>query len=93
MMKSKALLIDITKCVGCGACTQACAATNHLPDEEAHELSATHYTVLKDFNDGDVHVRKLLLPSTQNSVIPAPGCWRRLVPIARPRPSVRTSNE
>ena len=71
MMKSKALLVDISKCVGCGECTRACATANHLPEEEAHELSATHYTVLKDYNNGDVHVRRLCMHCSDPTCVSA----------------------
>lgn len=71
MMKSKALLIDITKCVGCGACTQACAAANHLPEEEASDLSATHYTVLKSYNNDEVHVRRLCMHCSDPTCVSA----------------------
>ena len=47
MTKSKALLIDITKCIGCKACVFACKETNHLPEKEDEELASTSYTVVK----------------------------------------------
>lgn len=55
----KSLLIDVTKCVGCGECARACAIANNLPNEESTELSATHYTVVKQF--GDVYIRRLCM--------------------------------
>lgn len=55
----KSLLIDVTKCVGCGECARACARVNHLPEEESNTLSATHYTVIKQI--GDVYVRRLCM--------------------------------
>jgi formate dehydrogenase iron-sulfur subunit len=48
MAKTKALLIDITKCIGCGACSMACKEANGLPEEPEEELSATAYTVVKE---------------------------------------------
>jgi formate dehydrogenase iron-sulfur subunit len=48
MAKTKALLIDITKCIGCGACAMACKEANGLPEEPEEELSATAYTVVKE---------------------------------------------
>jgi formate dehydrogenase iron-sulfur subunit len=61
MLKSKSLLIDVTKCVGCRECSRACADANGLPQEEATELSATHWTVVKGLNDDQVFVRHLCM--------------------------------
>jgi formate dehydrogenase iron-sulfur subunit len=71
MMKSKALLVDITKCVGCGECTRACAVANSLPEEEAHELSATHYTVLQSYKDDQVFVRRLCMHCNEPTCVSA----------------------
>jgi formate dehydrogenase iron-sulfur subunit len=59
MAKPKALLIDITKCIGCQACALACKEANNLPGEEESELSATAYTVVKE--KGDVYYRRLCM--------------------------------
>lgn len=48
MTKPKAILIDITQCIGCEACVYACKEVNNLPDTEEHQLSATAYTVVKE---------------------------------------------
>ncbi len=61
MLKSKSLLIDVTKCVGCRECSRACADANGLPQEEATELSATHWTVVKGLNDDQLFVRHLCM--------------------------------
>ncbi len=61
MLKPKGLLIDVTKCVGCGECARACAEANHLPQEEATELSATHYTVVKSINNDQAFARRLCM--------------------------------
>ena len=61
MMRTRGLLIDVTKCIGCGECTRACATANSLPKEESDELSSTHYTVLKSFNDEQTFVRRLCM--------------------------------
>ena len=55
----KALLIDITQCIGCEACVYACKEANHLPDTEEHKLSATAYTVLKEKDE--VYYRQLCM--------------------------------
>jgi formate dehydrogenase iron-sulfur subunit len=53
MAKPKALLIDITKCIGCQACVYACKEANNLPepDKEETELSPSAYTVVKEKDD------------------------------------------
>jgi len=60
-MTSKGLLIDISKCVGCKECARACADANNLPQEEATELSATHYTVVQSYFDDQTFVRRLCM--------------------------------
>jgi len=57
MIKKKAMLIDITLCVGCNSCQAACKAANGLPESEEKKLSATAYTALEE-HDG-VFVRRL----------------------------------
>src|SRR5215510_3383526 len=50
----KGLLFDVTRCVGCGACYQACKERNQLPATTSNflddRLSARTYTVVKDRN-------------------------------------------
>lgn len=58
-MKRKALLIDITKCVGCQQCAIACKQQNNLPDIEEKKLSSTAYTVVEE--RGDHYVRRLCM--------------------------------
>lgn len=57
MTKNKAMLIDITMCVGCNSCQEACKTTNNLPSGEEKSLSATAYTALEE-HDG-VFVRRM----------------------------------
>jgi formate dehydrogenase iron-sulfur subunit len=61
MTTRKSLLIDITRCIGCGECTRACAEANGLPQEEGTELSSTRYTVVKPYKDDTVFVRRLCM--------------------------------
>ncbi|MFB3813685.1 MAG: 4Fe-4S dicluster domain-containing protein [Terriglobales bacterium] len=49
--KQKALLIDITKCVGCHACDQACREGHGQPLEQPAKLTATAFTVLEEHDD------------------------------------------
>jgi formate dehydrogenase iron-sulfur subunit len=57
MVKKKAMLIDITLCVGCNACQTACKEVNHMPADEEKALSTTAYTALNEY-DG-VFVRRM----------------------------------
>lgn len=59
--KSRALLIDIKRCIGCRACVAACKQAHAFPgDDTETELSATAYTALVDKSE-DIHVRKLCM--------------------------------
>jgi formate dehydrogenase iron-sulfur subunit len=58
-MKSKAILVDITKCVGCRNCEQACKETHGLPLENEPTLSATALTVVE--TRGERFVRRLCM--------------------------------
>lgn len=50
MAKKKALLIDITLCVGCNACQDACKKSNSLPEGAEKLLSPTAYTALSEYD-------------------------------------------
>lgn len=50
--KAKALLIDITRCIGCGACSKACKAVNELPAEVESKLTADTWTVVIERGEG-----------------------------------------
>ena len=58
-MKPKAMLVDITKCIGCRACEQACKEVHHFPAEHEPTLSATALTVVEE--RGDKFVRRLCM--------------------------------
>jgi formate dehydrogenase iron-sulfur subunit len=51
------MLIDITLCVGCNSCQDACKVQNHLREGKEETLSATAYTALEE-HDG-VFVRRM----------------------------------
>ena len=59
MEKTKGLLIDIKRCVGCQACEQACKEARGFPVEHEAQLSATAFTVLEE-REGKF-VRKMCL--------------------------------
>ncbi|MDR3671230.1 MAG: 4Fe-4S dicluster domain-containing protein [Holophaga sp.] len=50
-MAQKALLIDISMCIGCNACQDGCKAANNLPAGEEKRLSPTAFTALEE-HDG-----------------------------------------
>lgn len=57
-MKAKALLIDITQCVGCNNCQAACKEVNKQPDTVENRLTPTAYTALQEY-EGGVYVRRM----------------------------------
>jgi len=78
-MPTKAMLIDLTMCIGCGACQEACKRENGLPEGEEKALSATAYTALEE-HDG-VYVRRMCqhcVEPTCASVCPV-GAFTKLV--------------
>jgi formate dehydrogenase iron-sulfur subunit len=52
---AKALLFDVTRCIGCGACYEACKEANHLPktseDFLEDKLSADTFTIVQPKGD------------------------------------------
>jgi len=57
MSTAKAMLIDLTVCIGCNSCQEACKKENGLAEGEEKSLSATAYTALEE-HDG-TYVRRL----------------------------------
>jgi len=57
--KKKALLIDITKCIGCHSCEVACKAQHNLPGDPELHLSETALTTVQE-HDGK-NVRRLCM--------------------------------
>jgi len=57
MTKPKAMLIDITLCVGCNACQDACKTANKVPEGEEKALSPTACTALQEYEG--VYVRRM----------------------------------
>ena len=46
--KGAAILTDLTKCIGCGACSSACKEINNLPqEEEPNQLKDTTWTYVE----------------------------------------------
>jgi formate dehydrogenase iron-sulfur subunit len=57
MTSRKAMLIDLTMCIGCNSCQDACKKQNGLPEGAETTLSATAYTALEEHNG--VFVRRM----------------------------------
>ncbi len=55
----KAILIDITRCVGCHACEQTCKQIHNFPTDPEPQLSATAFTVVQE--RGDRYVRRMCM--------------------------------
>ena len=53
----KAMLIDITQCIGCEACSEACREVNHLPKNGPKQLCADTYEVVEQIGP-DQYVRR-----------------------------------
>jgi formate dehydrogenase iron-sulfur subunit len=65
------LLIDVTRCVGCYACTTACKESHGFPgDGEETELDATTHTVVLDKGD-DRYLRRLCMHCADPSCVSA----------------------
>ncbi len=59
-MSHRAILIDVTMCIGCGSCTEACQKSNEQGPHEARGLDERTYTFLMERGD-DVYVRRLCM--------------------------------
>ncbi|MGO8794562.1 MAG: 4Fe-4S dicluster domain-containing protein [Candidatus Sulfotelmatobacter sp.] len=64
MATSKAILIDITKCIGCRSCEQACKQIHGFPMDSEAKLSPTALTIVENHSDkdhGDRYVRRMCM--------------------------------
>lgn len=59
MARTKAILVDITKCIGCRNCEQACKQIHGFPMESEAQLSPTALTVVEE--RGDRFVRRMCM--------------------------------
>ena len=51
MTSTKAILVDITKCIGCRSCERACKEIHGFPMESEAKLSTTALTVVEERSD------------------------------------------
>src|SRR5574340_191507 len=69
--KSRALLFDVTRCVGCRACAKACKESHGFPGTgEETELDATTYTVVLD-QGKDRYLRRMCMHCVDPSCVSA----------------------
>jgi formate dehydrogenase iron-sulfur subunit len=59
MGSTRAILIDISKCIGCRSCEQACKQIHGFPMQSETKLSPTALTVVEDH--GDRYVRRMCM--------------------------------
>ena len=59
-MAHRGILVDVTKCIGCGSCWQACQKSNDQPAHEAKVFDENTFTFLMD-RGNDVYVRRLCM--------------------------------
>ena len=59
MATTKAILVDITKCIGCRSCEQACKQIHGFPMDTETKLSTTALTVVEE--RGDRFVRRMCM--------------------------------
>jgi formate dehydrogenase iron-sulfur subunit len=69
--QSRALLFDVTRCIGCHSCARACKEAHGFPgDGEETELDATTYTVVLDKGD-DRYLRRMCMHCADPSCVSA----------------------
>src|SRR5215467_2614225 len=59
MENTRSILVDITKCIGCRSCEQACKQVHGFPLETEAKLSVTALTVIEE--RGDHFVRRMCM--------------------------------
>ncbi len=71
MLKEKGILFDVTLCIGCGSCYQACKEENKLPqtnkDFLKDHLSQNTFTVVEQY--GNYFARKLCMHCNEPSCV------------------------
>jgi formate dehydrogenase iron-sulfur subunit len=59
MERTRSILVDITKCIGCRSCEQACKDLHGFPKDSESKLSPTALTVVEE--RGDRFVRRMCM--------------------------------
>jgi formate dehydrogenase iron-sulfur subunit len=65
---ARAILVDVTKCIGCGSCVEACQDTNQHPKHEAKGFDESTFTYLMD-RGNDTYVRRLCMHCEQPTCV------------------------
>lgn len=63
MTADRSILVDVTRCIGCQACAEACQEANALPEHAAKRLDARTFTYLSTcrVRGKEHHVRRLCM--------------------------------
>lgn len=69
MERTRAILVDITKCIGCRSCEQACKQIHGFPMESEAKLSPTALTVIQEH--GSKFVRKMCMHCQEPACVSA----------------------
>ena len=69
MERTRAMLVDITKCIGCRACEQACKEIHGFPGEVETKLSPTALTVVEE--RGNKYVRRMCMHCQEPACVSA----------------------
>lgn len=56
---AKAILFDVTRCIGCKACEVACKDQNHLPENDDTKLTARTWNIVQQY--GELYVRRFCM--------------------------------
>lgn len=78
-MEAKGLLIDITRCIGCGACHDACATEHGNPETPMETWNHESWTAVIDLGD-DLYGRKICMHCEEPacaSVCPVAALYKR----------------
>jgi Fe-S-cluster-containing dehydrogenase component len=67
-MAYRGILVDVTRCVGCGACVEACQQANQQAPHEARRFDSDTFTYLMD-RGNDVWVRRLCMHCEQPTCV------------------------
>lgn len=69
----RALLFDVTRCLGCEACTAACCEANGLPEPRAEDLCDRQFTVLRKAagQGGDLNCRRMCMHCLEPACVSA----------------------